>query len=42
MSYNKISMEYHINLEALHEMEEIVPMTRRERDLIRKWVKKGS
>lgn len=41
MRYDKKSIDYQINLEALREMEECVPMTKRERDAIRIWVKKG-
>lgn len=39
--FDKKSIDYQVNLETLHEMEEIVPMTLRERRCIRKWVKKG-
>lgn len=41
MMYDKKSIDYQINLETLHEMEDYIPMTRRERDCLRKWVKKG-
>lgn len=39
--YDKNSMDYQLNMEALREMEESVPMTKRERESLRKWVKKG-
>lgn len=39
--FDKKSIDYQVNLETLHEMEELVPMTLRERRCIRKWVKKG-
>lgn len=35
------TVEYQVNLEALREMEECVPMTRKERERLRKWVRKG-
>lgn len=41
MKYPRDSFEYRINLEALREMEECVPMTRSERDAVRKWVHTG-
>lgn len=41
MRFEKKSIDYHLNLEMLHEMEELVPMTRKERDHIRNWVKRG-
>lgn len=41
MRYDKNSIDYQVNLEALLEMEECVPMTKPERDAIRTWVKKG-
>ena len=41
MLCDKKSMEYQINREALHEMEQIVPMTLEERAALRKWVKAG-
>lgn len=39
--YDKNSVDYQINLCALHEMEDIVPMTRGERYQLRKWVRSG-
>lgn len=42
MRADKGSIEYQINLEALREMEEDVPMTLRERNCLRKWVHKGN
>lgn len=41
MIYAEGSVEYAVNLESLHEMEEVVPMTLRERSLLRAWVKRG-
>lgn len=41
MIYDRNSIDYQVNLEALHEMEDSVPMTIRERKFLRKWVKKG-
>jgi len=41
MLYDKHSIDYQVNLYALHEMEEIVPMTLYERSRIRDWVKSG-
>ena len=41
MIYDRHSIDYQLNLYALHEMERIVPMTLPERFLIRSWVKKG-
>lgn len=41
MMYDKNSIDYQVNLESLREMEECVPMTRRERDCLRKWIRKG-
>lgn len=41
MKIDKHSIDYQINLMALHEMEDLVPMTRNERRCIRKWVKGG-
>jgi len=40
-SYNKNSLEYQVNRQTLYEMEECIPMTRRERNCLRKWVRKG-
>lgn len=41
MRYDKNSIDYHINMEAFHEMEDCVPMTKPERNALRLWVKKG-
>ena len=41
MRYGKNSIDYQINVEAFHEMENCVPMTKPERDALRNWVKKG-
>lgn len=41
MKIDKQSIDYQINLLALDEMEDIVPMTRNERRCIRKWVRSG-
>lgn len=41
MKIDKKSIDYQINLEALREMEELVPMTLRERKCLRGWVHKG-
>ncbi len=41
MRYDKKSIDYQVNMEAFHEMEEIVPMTKPERDALRIWVQKG-
>lgn len=41
MKYPRHSIDYEINLEALREMEEVVPMTKPERRALHKWVSKG-
>lgn len=41
MKIDKESIDYQLNLLELEEMEELVPMTRKERSCIRKWVKSG-
>ena len=41
MKPDKNSMDYQLNLLALEEMENLVPMTLHERTCIRKWVKSG-
>ena len=41
MRYPKHSVDYVVNLETLHEMEEVVPMTLHERECVRSWVKSG-
>ena len=42
MRADKDSIDYQVNLAALQEMEEAVPMTLRERQYLRKWVHKGN
>ena len=39
--YDRLSIDYQVNILALEEMESIVPMTTRERNSLRKWVRKG-
>ena len=39
MRADKDSIDYQVNLVALQEMEEVVPMTLRERCCLRKWVR---
>jgi len=39
--YDKYSVDYQVNLCALQEMEEFVPMTLQERQYLRKWVRSG-
>lgn len=41
MIYKKGSVDYAINLDALHEMEDLVPMTSIERQYLRRWAKAG-
>lgn len=41
MKVDKHSIDYQINIEALREMEEIVPMTLKERKSLRGWVHRG-
>lgn len=41
MKYDKKSCDYQVNMEAFHEMDKCVPMTKPERDALRIWVKKG-
>ncbi len=41
MMHDKHSIDYQINLYALHEMEEVVPMTLHERNHLRSWVRSG-
>lgn len=41
MIFDKHSIDYQLNLEALREMESLVPMTVSERTAIRSWVKQG-
>ena len=42
MRADKDSIDYQVNLVALQEMEEAVPMTLRERRCLRKWVYKDN
>lgn len=35
------SLDYKLNMQALYEMEELVPMTRSERYQLRRWVRSG-
>lgn len=39
--HDKDSIDYQLNLCALHEMEDAVPMTKRERFMLRQWVRSG-
>ena len=41
MRYPKKSMDYHMNMEAFHDMDERIPMTRPEREALRYWAQKG-
>lgn len=41
MRYRKGSSDYDYNMEAFHEMDLYVPMTKPERDGLRNWVKSG-
>jgi hypothetical protein len=41
MRFLKHSIDYQINMEAFHEMEDCVPMTRKERSALCSWVKQG-
>lgn len=41
MIYDRHSFDYQINIEVLHEMELVVPMTLPERTRLRKWVRSG-
>ena len=41
MRYVKNSVEYEVNWEAFHEMEELIPMTRSEHSHLHRWVKEG-
>lgn len=41
MIYDKDSVDYQMNLVALEEIENFIPMTKRERQCIRRWVKRG-
>lgn len=39
--YAKDSIDYQVNLNSLREMEEMIPMTRKERSRLRSWAFKG-
>lgn len=41
MRYQKNTIDYEINRESLREMELVVPMTKPERQAIRRWVNRG-
>ena len=41
MIYDKDSLDYDLNVFALEEMEQFVPMTLKERQAVRSWVSKG-
>lgn len=41
MRFLKDSIDYQINMNAFYEMEEVVPMTKRERDFLHRWASKG-
>lgn len=41
MRFDKDSAEYDVNIYALQEMEEVVPMTLPERNALRKWARSG-
>ncbi|MDO4978488.1 MAG: hypothetical protein Q4E53_14660 [Eubacteriales bacterium] len=41
MKYQKKSLDYQLNMEAFHEMDEHIPMIKSERDALRSWVKQG-
>lgn len=41
MRFNKHSLDYEVNLEALHEIEELIPMTLHERECLRGWARSG-
>jgi hypothetical protein len=41
MRYRKGSYDYSFNMEAFHDMDRTVPMTKPERDALRSWVKAG-
>ena len=41
MKYRKNSAEYEVNWEAFHEMSDLIPMTRPERNALRNWTRRG-
>ncbi len=41
MVYKKGSIDYQANLEAMYQLENVVPMTLQERDALRRWVRNG-
>ena len=42
MTYDRNSFEYEMNQAAFHEMDNFIPMTRPERDALRRWVNAGN
>lgn len=42
MTYDRNSFEYQMNQAAFHEMDNFVPMTKPERDALKRWVKEGN
>ena len=41
MTYKRGTVDYEVNLNLLHEMEELVPMTVHERECLRNWARQG-
>lgn len=41
MKYIKNSYDYEINIECLHEIEDLIPMTLNERENLRSWARSG-
>lgn len=41
MRFDRKSADYQVNMEAFHEMDIYIPMTRDERNALRSWAKKG-
>lgn len=41
MKFDRLSYDYQINMEAFHEMDRFVPMTRDERNALRSWARRG-
>lgn len=41
MKYQKKSLDYQLNMEAFHELDDQVPMTRSERIALRNWARNG-
>lgn len=42
MKIDRKSIDYQVNIETLHEMEECIPMTLPERRALREWVYRGN